>query len=155
MTTFFSRKLFSSRHYADHKGIYSLKSRDIHISRKCCRQTAHAYTVCYLATTILGFELLKNNQSWSPFVVYVTFDWPIMSAGPLQRIQFWVCLLIESWLTLVGSNSLELANLLAAQFFKKELSLTMSVSEKVCIYLYLELKNYSFFCVRFRYLPPK
>ena len=64
-----------------------------------------------------------------------------MSAGPLQRIQFWVCLLIESWLTLVGSNSLELANLLADQFFKKELSLKMSASEKVCMYLYLELKT--------------
>lgn len=74
----------------------------------------------------------------------MTFDWLIMLAGPLQRIQFWVCLLIQSWLTLVGSNSLELANLLAAQFFKKELSLKMSAPEKVCIYLYLKLNTIPF-----------
>ena len=72
-----------------------------------------------------------------------------MLAGPLQRIQFWVCLLIQSWLTLVGSNSLELEIFLATQFFRKELSLKMSASEKVCIYLYLELKNYSFFVCAF------
>ena len=67
-----------------------------------------------------------------------------MLAGPLQGIQFWVCLLTQSWLTLVGSNSLELLNLLAAQFFKKELSLKMSAPEKVCIYLYLKLNTIPF-----------